>query len=97
MEERIIELEALLKNVEVVDEVDTDTINIGYTVKLLDLEYDEEMTFKIVGSTEADSLHGKISNESPVGSAILHHKVGDTVKVNTLDGKLKYKIVSFSH
>lgn len=64
MEERIIELEALLKNVEVVDEVDTDTINIGYTVKLLDLEYDEEMTFKIVGSTEADSLHGKISNES---------------------------------
>ena len=70
IELRIEELEKLLKNAEVVveDEIDLDKINIGCKVKLLDVEYDEEMEFYIVGSTEANSLQNKISNESPVGS-----------------------------
>ena len=69
IELRIEELEKLLKNAEVVveDEIDLDKINIGCKVKLLDVEYDEEMEFYIVGSTEANSLQNKISNESPVG------------------------------
>lgn len=71
IELRIEELEKLLKNAEVVveDEIDLDKINIGCKVKLLDVEYDEEMEFYIVGSTEANSLQNKISNESPVGRA----------------------------
>lgn len=71
IELRIEELEKLLKNAEVVveDEIDVDKINIGCKVKLLDVEYDEEMEFFIVGSTEANSLQNKISNEAPVGHA----------------------------
>jgi len=73
IELRIEELEKLLKNAEVVveDEIDLDKINIGCKVKLLDVEYDEEMEFYIVGSTEANSLQNKISNESPVGRALI--------------------------
>ena len=69
IEARIEEIEKILKNAEIVDEdeVDLETINIGCQVKILDLEFDEELTYKIVGSTEANSLKGKISNESPVG------------------------------
>ena len=71
IEARIEELEAILKNAEVVveDEVDFNKINIGCTVKVFDITFDEEMEFKLVGSTEANSLEGKISNESPVGQA----------------------------
>ena len=71
IEARIEELEKLLKNVEVVgqDEVDADTVGIGSRVKLYDVEMDEEVEYTIVGSTEADALNGKISNESPVGAA----------------------------
>ena len=95
IEARIVDLEKLLKNAEVVveDEVDSDKINIGCKVDVLDLEYDEEIEFQIVGSTEANSLEGKISNESPVGQAILGKKVDDIVEVETLDGVVKYKIV----
>ena len=73
IEARIEELEKILKNAEVVveDEVDSDKINIGCTVTVYDEEFEEEMEFKIVGSTEANSLQGKISNESPVGKALL--------------------------
>ena len=73
IETRIEEIEKILKNVEVVveDEVDVDKINVGCTVKVYDVEYDEEMEFKIVGSSEANSLQGKISNESPVGKALI--------------------------
>ena len=73
IELRIEELEKLLKNAEVVveDEIDLDKINVGCKVKLLDVEYDEEMEFFIVGSTEANSLQNKISNESPVGRALM--------------------------
>lgn len=72
-------------------------IGIGSTVKLLDMEFKDEMEFKIVGSTEANSLKNKISNESPVGRAIIGHKKGDTVKVETKVGVLKYKILSVSN
>ena len=95
IELRIEELEKLLKNAEVVveDEIDLDKINVGCKVKLLDVEYDEEMEFAIVGSTEANSLKNKISNESPVGKALLGKKVGDTVKVETQAGEIEYKVL----
>ena len=95
IELRIEELEKLLKNAEVVveDEIDLDKINIGCKVKLLDVEYDEEMEFYIVGSTEANSLQNKISNESPVGQALLGKKVGDVVDVETQVGVIQYKIL----
>lgn len=95
IEARIEELEKILKNVEVVDEdeVDLETINVGCRVKILDIEFNEELEYKIVGSTEADSLHGKISNESPVGSALIGHKIGDTVTVETQVGELSYKVL----
>ena len=94
-EARIEELEKILKNVEVIyeDEVDLETINVGCTVRLMDKALKEEIEYKIVGSTEADSLNGKISNESPVGSALLGHKTGDTVKVETQMGVLSFKVL----
>ena len=95
IEARIEELEKILKNAEVVGEVevDLDKINIGCIVKILDVEYSEELEYKIVGSTEANSLKGKISNESPVGKALIGHKVGDTVEVETPAGVFAYKIL----
>ena len=95
IEARIEELEKILKNAEVVveDEVDLDRINIGCQVKILDLEYDEELDYKIVGSTEANSLKGKISNESPVGKALIGAKIGDVVEVETQAGVIKYKVL----
>ena len=85
IEARIDELEKILKNVEVVveEEVDLEKINVGCTILVHDDEYDEEIEFKIVGSTEANSLQGKISNESPVGQALIGKKVGDVVDVET--------------
>ena len=95
IEARIEEIEKILKNVEVVDEdeVDISHVSIGCKVVLMDLEYDEELTFKVVGSTEANSLKGKISDESPVGRAINGKKVGDIVEVETQEGMIKYKIL----
>ncbi len=95
IEARIEELEKILKNAEVVveDEVDLDKINIGCQVKILDMEYNEEMDYKIVGSTEANSLKGKISNESPVGKALIGSRLGDIVEVETQAGILKYKVL----
>lgn len=95
IEARIEELEKILKNAEVVveDEVDLDKINVGCKVKLYDCEFDEELEYKIVGSTEANSLQGKISNESPVGKALLGARVGDTVQVETQAGVLEYKVL----
>ena len=95
IEARIDELEKILKNAEVVDEdeIDLDKINIGCQVKILDVEYNEELEYKIVGSTEANSLKGKISNESPVGMALIGKKVGDVVDVETQVGVLKYKVL----
>ena len=95
IEARIEELEKILKNAEVVveDEVDLDKINVGCKVRLLDCEFEEELEYKIVGSTEANSLKGKISNESPLGKAIIGHKVGETVTVETEAGNLDYMIL----
>lgn len=95
IEARIDELEQILKNAEVVveDEVDSDKINIGCTVAVYDEEFDEEIEFKIVGSTEANSLQGKISNESPVGKALLGREVDDEVVVETQAGDITYKVL----
>ena len=95
IETRIEEIEKILKNAEVVveDEVDVNKINVGCTVKVYDVEYDEEMEFKIVGSSEANSLQGKISNESPVGKALIGRSVGDTVQVETQAGEIAYKVL----
>ena len=95
IEARIEELEKILKNAEVVDEdeVDLDKINIGCLIKILDIEFNEELEYKIVGSTEANSLKGKISNESPVGKALIGKKTGDIVEVETQVGTLKYKVL----
>ncbi len=95
IEARIEELEKILKNAEVVDEdeVDLDRINIGCKVRILDVEYNEECEYKIVGSTEANSLKGKISNESPVGKALIGKKQGDTIVVETPAGSFQYKVL----
>ena len=96
IEARIEEIENILKNAEVVDEddVDTKTISVGCKVRLLDKEYDEELEFKIVGSTEASSLNGMISNESPLGSALIGKKVNNVVSVETQEGVAKYKVLA---
>ena len=98
IEARIEELENILKNVEVVDEdeVDLDKINVGCAVKVYDITFDEEVDFKIVGSTEANSLEGKISNESPVGMALIGKKVGDMVDVETQAGLMQFKVLEIS-
>ena len=88
-----IKMESVVKLHDVEDEVDLDRINIGCQVKILDLEYDEELDYKIVGSTEANSLKGKISNESPVGKALIGAKIGDIVEVETQAGVIKYKVL----
>ena len=93
IEARIEEIEKILKNAEVVveEEVDFDKINIGCTVKVFDITFDEEMEFKLVGSTEANSLEGKISNESPVGKALIGAHTNDIVEVEMPSGIMKYK------
>ena len=98
IEARIEELEGILKNAEVVDEeeVDLDKINVGCAVKVYDITFDEEMDFKIVGSTEANSLEGKISNESPVGHALIGKVVGDVVDVETQAGLMQFKVLEIS-
>jgi len=95
IEARIEELEKILKNAEVIDEdeIDIDKVSIGCMVKVYDCEFEEELEFKIVGSTEANSLAGKISNESPVGMALLGSKVGDTVTVDAQAGSMQYKVL----
>ena len=91
IEARIEELEGILKNAEVVveDEVDFDKINVGCTVKVFDVTFDEEMEFKIVGSTEANSLEGKIQ-------ALIGKSVGDIVDVETQAGDIQYKVLDIS-
>ena len=95
IETRIEEIEKILKNVEVVDEdeVDLDKINVGCTVTLYDKEFEEEVEYKIVGSTEANSLAGKISNESPLGKALMGRKVGDNIEVNAQAGVSENELI----
>ena len=98
IEARIEELEKILKNVEVVtgEDVALDRISVGCRVKIHDIEFDEDLDYSIIGSTEANSLENKISNESPVGKALMGAKVGDVVKVDTMAGSLSYKILSIA-
>ena len=97
IELRIEEIDKILKNAEVVydNDGDSNVINVGCTVTIKDLEFNEEMEYKIVGSTEADSLKGKISNESPVGKALIGAQKGETVEVETPAGIIKYEILDF--
>ncbi len=95
IEARIEALEKILKNAVVVtdEDVDTNKISIGCKVKIRDLEFNEDLEYKIVGSSEANSLKGKISNESPVGKALIGAKKGDVVSVETQAGILKYEVL----
>lgn len=95
MEGRIVQIETMLKHAKVIDEddVSTDVVSLGSKVKLLDVEYNEENDYYIVGSTEADPSKNKISNESPVGSSLMGKKKGATVQVSVPDGIIKFKIL----
>ena len=95
IESRIEELEKILKNAEVIDEdeIDKEKISIGCKVKVRDMSEKEDVVYRIVGSTEANSLKGKISNESPVGKALIGLKVGQTAAVETPAGVFKYKVL----
>ena len=95
IEARIVEIEAMLKNVEIIEDVKGDgkTVVIGIKVKALDMEFDEECEYVIVGSTEADPAIGKISDESPLGKALIGKTIGDEVNVDAPAGELKFKIL----
>ena len=95
IEARIEEIENILKNVEVIveEEVDLDKINVGCKVRLYDCEFEEEVEYRLVGSTEANSLEGKISNESPLGMALIGQAAGQEVQVETQAGVISYKIL----
>lgn len=95
VEERIMKLEGMLKKARVIDEDDIsiDVVSIGSTVQVKDIEFNEEVEYTIVGSAEADPYELKISNESPVGRALLGKKIGDTVEVQIPDGTTKYEIL----
>lgn len=95
IEARIITIEKMLRNAEVIDEeeISTGKVNIGNKVKLYDAEFEEEIEYIIVGSAEADPGLGKISNESPLGMALLGHSIGDNIDVDAPDGVLRFKIL----
>ena len=93
IEARIEELENIIKNAEVIQSDGSGKVNLGCTVKVYDVEFDEELEFKLVGSTETNSLENKISNESPVGSALIGHTAGDVITVETEAGSFEYKIL----
>lgn len=96
IEARILQIEAMLKNVKILDtdELNTENVSVGSKVKVKDLEFGDEETFHIVGSTEADPTIGKISDESPVGKALLNHKIGDVVEIPVPSGAvISYEIL----
>lgn len=92
---KIAELENKIRYARIIDEseIDTKTVQVGNKVKILDIEYNEEMEYTIVGSTEVDLVQKKISNESPIGSALLGAKKGEVVKAQTPGGEVEYKIL----
>lgn len=96
IEARIVELEAMLKNYEIIseEEINTDKVVIGVKVTIKDIDTKEEFTYSIVGSAESDPLNDKISDESPVGKALMGNSVKKTVEVELPYGKAKYKIIS---
>ena len=97
-EDKIAELEAKLRFAKIIDdsEIDTKKVQVGNTVKVLDMEFDEEVEYTIVGTTEADITQNKISNESPIGSALLGAKRNQVVEVQVPAGVSKYKILSIA-
>ena len=93
---RIAEIEAILKNVEIVEEEkDTSSIGLGCTIELLDVEFDEKLTYRLVGSIAANTEEGSISIESPLGAALLKKKKGDVVNVEAPVGTIQYKVLDF--
>ncbi len=97
IEGEILRLEKILRESDVIHddaEGTKDIVRLGNTIVLRDVEFDEEDTYTLVGSAEADVTEGKISNESPVGAAVLGHKIGDIIDINVPDGVLKYEIIS---
>ena len=98
VEMRIAELENKLRNVKIIDEddIETKTVQVGNIVQVLDVEYDEKVEYKIVGSTEADISENKISNESPIGKALLGRKKNDVVDVETPGGIVKLKVLKIT-
>jgi transcription elongation factor GreA len=97
VEARIEQIEEILKNVEIYDDAKkTDKVSMGSKVKILDVELNEELEYRIVGSQEANILKGKISNESPIGRALIGAKVGQVVSVETESGTFDYKVVSIN-
>lgn len=95
IESRIAEIEATLAHAQVIDddEISTEKVGIGTTVKILDVDMDEELEFRMVGTKEADINTGKMSDESPIGAAIMDHKVGEIVEVETPSGTIGFKIL----
>lgn len=95
VEARIANIEKMLRNAQVIsdNEIDKNKINVGSKVLLLDIEFDEQLNYTIVGSTEADPVNGKISNESPLGMALINHKINDIIEVNAPAGIIKYKVL----
>ena len=95
LEARIAEVEAMLKNAKVIEahELDKDSIHIGTRFKVLDVEFNEELEYQMVGSAEADPMEGKISDESPLGQALLGKKAGDTVVAETPSGELRFQVI----
>lgn len=98
IENRIVLIEKILRNAEVIDDEDRDgeSVHVGSKVRILDMEFDEEVEYLIVGSTEADPGSGRISNESPLGSALLSKKCGDTVTVDAPQGALQYRVLQIA-
>ena len=98
VEMKIVDLENKLRNVKILDEdeIDTKTVQVGNKVQVLDMEYDEKVDYTIVGSTEVDLAENKISNESPIGAALLGKKKNEVVEVQTPGGMLKFKILKIS-
>jgi transcription elongation factor greA len=95
IEARIVQIEKILKNAEVIDEdeVDLSVVSVGVKVLVYDMEFDEEIDFAIVGSTEADPLANKISNESPMGKALIGAKENDIVEFSTPNGMVKVRVL----
>lgn len=98
IESRIATVEAMLKNVKIIDgdDIPTDTVSVGTRVKVLDVEFKEEVLYKIVGSTEADPDENRISDESPIGKALVGHKEGETVFAETPGGSVEMKILQIA-
>ena len=98
LEERIIKLENMIRKAKIINEneMSMDTVSVGLTVKVLDVAYDEELVYTIVGSTEADPFNGKLSNESELGKNLLGKKKGDELEIVVPDGILKYKVLDIT-